>query len=143
MAYYIGKEILLNTYNIVITSVVLIWYSTVSQLHICILLSQDVEYSSLCYVVVQLLHLVWLFVTLWTAACQTLLSFTVSQSLLKIMPIELVMLSNHLILWHPLLLFSLIFPSIRVFSSENTKSSSLCYTVGPCLSISYVIICIC
>ena len=111
---------------------------------LCILLSQDSEYSSLCYVVVQSLHLVWLFVTLWTAACQTLLSSTIPQSLLKIMPIELVMLSNHLILCHPLLLFLWSFPASGSFPVKTQKASSLCYTVGPCcLSISYVIICIC
>ena len=56
--------------------------------------------------------------TPWTAAHQIPLSFTVSLSLLKLMSIELVMLSNHLTLYHPLLLPS-IFPSIRVFSSES------------------------
>jgi len=60
--------------------------------------------------------------TLWTAACQASLSFTISQSLLKLMSIESVMPSNHLILCHLLLLLPSIFPSIRVFSSE----SSLC-----------------
>ena len=50
---------------------------------------------------------------------QTSLSFTISQSLLKLTSIELVMLSNHLILCGPLLLLSSIFPSIRVFSSES------------------------
>ena len=54
--------------------------------------------------VVQSLSQVWLFVTPWTAACQASLSFTISQSLLKLMSIESVMLSNHLILCHPLLL---------------------------------------
>ena len=54
----------------------------------------------------------------WTAACQASLSFTVSQSLLKLMSIELVMPSNHLILCHPLLLPSIL-PSIRVFSIES------------------------
>ena len=56
----------------------------------------------------------------WTAAHQASLSFTISQSLLKLMSRESVMLSNHLILCHPLLLLPLIFPSIRVFSSEST-----------------------
>ena len=56
--------------------------------------------------------------TPWTAACQASLSFTISQSLLKLMSIELVMPSNHLILCHPLLLLPSIFPSIRVFPSE-------------------------
>ena len=59
------------------------------------------------FVVVQLLSHVWLFATLWTAASQASLSFTVSKSLLKFMPIELVMLSNHLILCHPLFAFNL------------------------------------
>ena len=56
--------------------------------------------------------------TPWTAACQASLSITNSWSLLKIMPIESVMLSNHLILCHPLLLLTSNFPSIRVFSNE-------------------------
>ena len=56
------------------------------------------------------------FATPWAAALQASLSITNSQSLLKLMSIELVMLSNHLILCHPLLLPS-VFPSIRVFSS--------------------------
>ena len=51
---------------------------------------------------------------------QTFLSFTISQSLLKFVSIELVILSNHLILCHPLLLLPSSFPSIRVFSSELT-----------------------
>ena len=60
-----------------------------------------------------------LFATLWTAACQTSLSFTVSQSLLKLISIESVMLSNYLTLCHPLLLLPSIFPNIRVFSNES------------------------
>ena len=56
--------------------------------------------------------------TPWTAACQAPLSFTVSQSLLKFMSDESVMLSNHLMLCCPLLLLPSIFPGIRVFSSE-------------------------
>ena len=60
-----------------------------------------------------------LFATLWTAACQASLSITNSWNLLKLMPIELVMASNHLILHHRLLLQPQIFPSIRVFSSES------------------------
>ena len=55
----------------------------------------------------------------WTAACQAPLSFTVFQSLLKFTSIELVMLSNHLILCCPLLLLPSIFPSIEVFSNES------------------------
>ena len=56
--------------------------------------------------------------TPWSAACQASLSFTISWSLLKLMFIESVMLSNHLVLCHPLLLMPSIFPSIRVFSNE-------------------------
>ena len=68
--------------------------------------------------VVQSLGCVLLFVTLWTAACQASLSFTISQNWLKFMSIELVMPSNQLILCHLLLFLPLIFPSIRVFSNE-------------------------
>ena len=57
--------------------------------------------------------------TPWTAACQTPLSITNSRGLLKLMSIESVMPSNHLILCHPLLLLPSIFPSIRVFSNES------------------------
>ena len=67
----------------------------------------------------QSLSHVWLFVTPQTAARQASLSITHSWSLLKLMFIELVMPSNHLILCHPLLLLPSIFPSIRVFSSES------------------------
>jgi len=58
-------------------------------------------------------------VTPWTTASQASLSITRSWSLLKLMPIELVMPSNHLILCYPLLLLPSIFPSIRVFPSES------------------------
>ena len=58
-------------------------------------------------------------VTSWTAACQAFLSFTISWSLVKLMTIELVMPSNHLVFCHPLLLLPSIFSSIRVFSNES------------------------
>ena len=74
---------------------------------------------------VQSLSRVWLFVTPWTAARQASLSITNSQSLPKLMSIESVMTSNHLILWHPLLLPPSIFPSIKVFSKESVLPSSL------------------
>ena len=74
----------------------------------------QVQFSS-----VQSFSCVWLFRTPWTAACQASLSITTSQSLLKLMSIELVMPSHHLILSHPLLFLSSIFPSIRVFSNES------------------------
>ena len=68
---------------------------------------------------VQSLSRVWLFVTPWTAARQASLFITNSQSPPKPMSIKSVMLSNHLILCHPLLLLPSIFPSIRVFSNES------------------------
>ena len=68
---------------------------------------------------VQSLSRVQLFVTPWTAACQASLSITNFQRLLKLMSIESVIPSNHLILCHPLLLLPSIFPSIRVFSNES------------------------
>ena len=71
---------------------------------------------------VQSLSHVQLFVTPWTATCQTSLFITNSWSLIKLMPIELVIPSNHLIHGHRLLLLPLIFPSIKVFSSESVLS---------------------
>ena len=67
----------------------------------------------------QVLSCVWLFVIPWTVARQISLSVTNSQSFLKLMSKKSVMPSNHLILCHPLLLLSSIFPSIRVFSKES------------------------
>ena len=75
----------------------------------------------ICYSIVaaaQSLSRVWLFATPWAAACQASLSFTISWSLLKLMSIELVIPSNHLILCHPLLLLPSIVPIIRVLSNE-------------------------
>ena len=86
---------------------------------------------------VQSLSHVQLFVTPWTAACQASLSITNSQSLLKLLSIELVMPSNHLILCHPLFLLPSIFPSIRVFSNESPlrirwpKDWSFSFNIGP------------
>ena len=59
------------------------------------------------------------FGTPWTSACQASLSFTIFQSLLKLMFVELMMPSNHLILCSPLLLLPSIFPNMRVFSNES------------------------
>ena len=89
------------------------------------------------FVAVQLLSCVWLFVTPWTAALQASLSFTIFRSLLKLMSIESVMPSNHLILCHPLLLLPSIFPSIRVFSNESAllirwpKYWSFSFSISP------------
>ena len=77
------------------------------------------SHISLSFSSVQSLSHVQLFATPWTAACQASLSITNSRSLLKLMSIESVMQSNHLILCHPLLLLPSIFPSIRVFSNES------------------------
>ena len=68
---------------------------------------------------VQLLSCVRLFATPWTAACQASLSLTNTQSVLRLMSIESVMPSNHLILCPPLLLPPSIFPSMRVFSNDS------------------------
>ena len=67
----------------------------------------------------QLLSHVQLFATPWTAGCQASLAFTISWRLFKLMSIELMMPSNHLILWRPLLLLPSIFLSIRVFSNKS------------------------
>ena len=86
---------------------------------------------------VQSLSHVQLFVTPWTAARQASLTITNSWSLLKLMSIELVMPSNHLILCYPLLLLPSIFPSIRVFSNESVlpirwpKYESFSFSVSP------------
>ena len=80
---------------------------------------------------------VQLFVTLWTAACKPSLSITNSQSLLKLMSIESVMPSNHLILCRPLPLLPSIFPSIGVFSNESAlhirwpKYCSFSFSISP------------
>ena len=85
----------------------------------------------------QSLSRVQLFATPWTAAHQASLSFTNSQSLLKPMPIESVVPSNHLILCHPLLLLPPIPPSIRVFSNESAlrirwaKYWSFSFSISP------------
>ena len=85
---------------------------------------------------VQSLSHVWVFATPWTAARQASLSAN-SWSLLRLMFIESVMPSNHLILCHPLLLLAPILPSIRVFSNESTlhmrwpKYSSFSFSISP------------
>ena len=79
------------------------------------------QYTYIMEYSVQSLSRVWLFAVPWTTACQASLSITSSQSPPKPMSIELVMPSNHLILCHPLLLLSSIFPSIRVFSNDALR----------------------
>ena len=86
---------------------------------------------------VQSLSHVQLFATPWTAACQASLSITNFQNLLKLMSIELVMPSNHLILCRSLLLPPSIFPSIRVFSNDSalrirwSKLWSFSFSISP------------
>ena len=94
-------------------------------------------------VCVQLLSHVWLFMTLWTVACQASLSFTVSWSLLKFMSIELVMPNNHLIFCHPLLLLPSVIPSIRVFSRESAlhiKASQWSFSLSISPSHEYLVL---
>ena len=92
----------------------------------------SVQFSS-----VHSLSRVQLFATPWTAARQASLSITNSQRLLKLMPIRLVMPSNHLILCLPLLLLPSIFPSIRIFSNESVphirwpKYWSFSFSISP------------
>ena len=89
------------------------------------------------YFMVHSLSLVWLFVTPWAAAGQDSLSFTISQSLFKLMSVESMMPSNHLILCRPDLLPPSIFSSIRVFSNESVlpitwpKNCSFSFSIGP------------
>ena len=86
---------------------------------------------------VQSLSLVRLFVTPLTAALQASMPITNSRSLLKLMSIKSVMPSNHLILFHPLLLLPSIFPSIRIFSNESVlrmrwpKYWSFSFSISP------------
>ena len=90
---------------------------------------------------VQLLFCVHLFATPWTVARQASLTITNSWSLFKLMFIKSVMPSNHLILCHPFLLLRLIFPSIRVFSSESVlcirwpKYWSFSFSISPPMNI--------
>ena len=89
------------------------------------------------YSSVQSLSCVRLFSTPWAAACQASLSITNSQSLLKLMSIESVMPSNHLIFYQPFLLLPSVFPSIMVFSNESVlrikwpKYWSFSFSISP------------
>ena len=108
-------------------------YTTLTKYRIKVIQSyQSVQFSS-----IQSLSHVWLFVTPWTIAHQACLSITNSRSLLKLMSIESVMPSNHLIVCHPLLLLPPMPPSIRVFSNESAlhirwpKYWSFSFNVSP------------
>ena len=94
---------------------------------------------------VQSLSHIQLFATPWTAAHQASLSFPISRSLLKLMSIKSVMLTNHLIFCHPLLLLPSIFPRIRVFSNELAlcirwpKYQSFSFSISPSNENSWLI----
>ena len=94
---------------------------------------------------VQSLSHVRLFATPWTAACQASLAIINSRSLLALMSIQLVMPSNHVILCHPRLLPTSVFPSIRVFSNESVlcirwpKYWSFSFSISPSNELSGLI----
>ena len=89
-----------------------------------------------CVVVVQSLSHVQLYVTPWTVARQALLSFTIPQSFLRFISIELMMPSNHLILSFPCLLLPSIFPSTRVFFPMSRLFTSGGHSIGASASVS-------
>ena len=102
-----------------------------------ITISLCISVRALGFSSVQLLSYVRLFAAPWTEACQATLSITNSQSLLKLISIESVMPSNHLILCGPLLLPPSIFPSIRIFSNQSVyhirwpKYWSFSFSISP------------
>ena len=108
---------------------------------LCIHQVMGTQVFSLQCIRVQSLSRVRFFETSWTAPLQASLSITNSQSLLKLMSIESVMPSNHLILCHPLVLPPSIFPSLRVFSSESVfhirwpKYWSFSFNISPPMNI--------
>ena len=119
--------------SVLITFLKILTFPHISTVVIYKILSRSFsEFSS-----VQLLSHVQLFATPWIAARQASLSITNSQSLLKLMSIESVMPSNHLILCRPLLLPHSVFPSIRVFSNESVlhmrwpKHWSFSFSISP------------
>ena len=105
---------------------------------ICVKYVVFLRVSSIQFRSVQSFSHVWLFVTPWITARQAFLFISNSWSLPKLMSIESVMPSSHLILCHPLLLLPSIFPSIRVFSNESTlcmrwpKYWSFSFSISPC-----------
>ena len=105
--------------------------------HVSCFLVLAIVNSTARNIVVQSLSRVWFIATPWAGALQASLYITVSRSLLKLMSVESMMPSNHLILCHPLLLLPSIFPSIRVFSSESAlhirwpKYWSVSFSISP------------
>ena len=113
---------------------ILILYSNIA---LSVLWTREFSFASFVIVVVQSLSRVQFFATPWSAAHQPSLSFTISWSLLRLMSIESLIPSNHLILCHPFVLLPSIFPSIRVFSSESAlcirwpKDWSFSFSISP------------
>ena len=105
----------LNTNRLQFMNIQSISQNYFNKIHFYFYFEKVIQFSS-----VQSLSRVWLFATPWIAACQASVSITKSRSLLKLMSIESVMPSSHLILYRPLLLLPPIPPSIRVFSNEST-----------------------
>ena len=130
MSYFTFSFLSLNAYcsyhwfcNVYVLFLILIWVvDPLPLLYICF---YHWDFFSLCifsYLLLcccQLLSQDWLFATPWTAARQAILSFTISQSLLKLMSIELRLSSNYFIFCPPLLTLPSILPRIRVFSNES------------------------
>ena len=132
---YLNFKIYVYSYSI--PSMCLVWSDRNSRMKFYREWMSDMETRIFIVVVVQSLSRVQLFVTPWTAACKASLSFTIFQSLLKLMSSESVMPSNHLLLCCPLLLLPSVFPSIRVFSNESAlhirwpKFWSFSFSISP------------
>ena len=122
----------LNTNRLQFMNIQSISQNYFNKIHFYFYFEKVIQFSS-----VQSLSRVWLFATPWIAACQASVSITKSRSLLKLMSIESVMPSSHLILYRPLLLLPPIPPSIRIFSSESTlhmrwpKYWSFSFSISP------------
>ena len=147
MSYFISPCLSLNAYcsyywfcNVCVLLLILTWVvDPLPLLYICL---YHWDFSPLCIFSYVLLcccsSLSHDFATPWTAARQAFLSFSISQSLLKLMSIELMLSSNYLILCPPLLTLPSIFPRIRIFSSESgphirwPKYWSFSFSISPC-----------
>ena len=119
-----------------------LWYACICSLCLCLYFcfANKIIYTTFLdskFSFVQLLSCVWLFAAPWTAACPASVFFAISLSLLKLMSIEWMIQSNHLILCRPLCLLPSIFPSIRIFSNESVlhirwpKFWSFSFSISP------------